>query len=88
MLGVIIGVAALVSVISLGDVMQGFVRGELDRTTDLQLVTLAAQTGRLVNGEMGELSRLADLHTRRPGGSHRSITARTGFGHATLWTVH
>lgn len=51
MLGVIIGVAALVSVISLGDVMQGFVRGELDRTTDLQLVTLTAQTGMLVNGE-------------------------------------
>lgn len=51
MLGVIIGVAALVSVISLGDVMQGFVRGELDRTTDLQLVTLSAQTGMLVNGE-------------------------------------
>ncbi|MEO7362386.1 MAG: ABC transporter permease [Gemmatimonadaceae bacterium] len=51
MLGVIIGVAALVSVISLGDVMQGFVRGELDRTTDLQQVTLTAQTGMLVNGE-------------------------------------
>lgn len=51
MLGVIIGVAALVSVISLGDVMQGFVRGELDRTTDLQMVTLSAQTGMLVNGE-------------------------------------
>ncbi|MEO7998638.1 MAG: ABC transporter permease, partial [Gemmatimonadaceae bacterium] len=51
MLGVIIGVAALVSVISLGDVMQGFVRGELDRTTDLQMIVLTAQTRILVNGE-------------------------------------
>lgn len=51
MLGVIIGVAALVSVISLGDVMQGFVRGELDRTTDLQMITLTAQTRMLVDGE-------------------------------------
>ncbi|MGV3710613.1 MAG: ABC transporter permease [Gemmatimonas sp.] len=51
MLGVIIGVAALVSVISLGDVMQAFVRGELERTTDLQLFTVAARTSMLVDGE-------------------------------------
>ncbi|MEP6835482.1 MAG: ABC transporter permease [Gemmatimonas sp.] len=51
MLGVIIGVAALVSVISLGDVMQGFVRGELDRTTDLQMITIVAQKQMVVNGE-------------------------------------
>lgn len=50
MLGVIIGVAALVSVISLGDVMQGFVRGELDRTTDLQMITLVAQKQMMVDG--------------------------------------
>jgi len=51
MLGVIIGVAALVSVISLGDVMQGFVRGELERTTDLQMITIVAQKQMLVDGE-------------------------------------
>jgi putative ABC transport system permease protein len=51
MLGVIIGVAALVSVISLGDVMQGYVRGELERTTDLQMVTVVAQTSMVVDGE-------------------------------------
>lgn len=51
MLGVIIGVAALVSVISLGDVMQGFVRGELDRTTDLQMITISAQSSMVVDGE-------------------------------------
>jgi len=51
MLGVIIGVAALVSVISLGDVMQGFVRGELERTTDLQMLVVTAQTSMVVDGE-------------------------------------
>ena len=51
MLGVIIGVAALVSVISLGDVMQGFVRGELERTTDLQMITIVAQKQMVVDGE-------------------------------------
>jgi putative ABC transport system permease protein len=51
MLGVIIGVAALVSVISLGDVMQGFVRGELERTTDLQMLVISAQTSMVVDGE-------------------------------------
>ncbi|MEP6764442.1 MAG: ABC transporter permease [Gemmatimonadaceae bacterium] len=51
MLGVIIGVAALVSVISLGDVMQAFVRGELERTTDLQNLVVHAQTQRLVEGD-------------------------------------
>ncbi len=51
MLGVIIGVAALVSVVSLGDVMQGFVRGELERTTDLQQITLVAQKQLVVDGE-------------------------------------
>jgi putative ABC transport system permease protein len=49
-LGVIIGVGALVSVLSLGDAMQGFVRGELDRTTDLQLVVMRAKTRRMIDG--------------------------------------
>ncbi|MBC8088211.1 MAG: ABC transporter permease [Phycisphaerae bacterium] len=51
MLGVIIGVAALVSVVSLGDVMQGFVRGELERTTDLQMLIMSAQKSMIVDGE-------------------------------------
>lgn len=51
MLGVVIGVAALVSVTSLGDVMQRFVRSELARTTDLQMITLSVQTRELVDGE-------------------------------------
>ncbi len=49
-LGVIIGVGALVAVLSLGDAMQIFVRGELDRKTDLQLVVMRARTTVLVDG--------------------------------------
>jgi len=49
-LGVIIGVGALVSVLSLGDAMQQFVRSELSRTTDLQHLVIRAQTEVLVNG--------------------------------------
>ncbi len=50
-LGVIIGVAALVAVLTLGDAMQGFVRGELERTTDVQTVTVSAKSRILVDGE-------------------------------------
>ncbi|HEY0929916.1 MAG TPA: ABC transporter permease [Gemmatimonas sp.] len=49
-LGVIIGVGALVSVLSLSDAMQRFVRGELSRTTDLQNLTIRAQTQVMQNG--------------------------------------
>ncbi len=50
-LGVIIGVAALVAVLSLGDAMQAFVRSEIDRVTDVQSVTIEPRTWRLVDGE-------------------------------------
>ena len=50
-LGVVIGVGALVSVLSLGDAMQGFVRGELERTTDVQTLSMRAKTQELIDGE-------------------------------------
>ncbi|WP_075071542.1 ABC transporter permease [Gemmatimonas phototrophica] len=49
-LGVIIGVAALVAVLSLGDAMQAFVRSEIDRVTDVQSVTIEPRTFRLIDG--------------------------------------
>lgn len=49
-LGVIIGVGALVAVLSLSDAMQRFARGEVSRTTDLQQVTVQAQTQVVVDG--------------------------------------
>ncbi len=50
-LGVIIGVAALVSVLSLGDAMENFVRKELERSTDVQTVVVRAKPFILVDGE-------------------------------------
>ncbi|MDB4913798.1 MAG: putative rane protein [Gemmatimonadetes bacterium] len=49
-LGVIIGVGALVSVLSLGDGMEHFVRSELARKTDVQTVTLSSRSGDWIDG--------------------------------------
>ena len=45
-LGVIIGVAALVSVLSLGDTFQAFARAQVGRFTDVQSVSIQPITGR------------------------------------------
>ncbi len=50
-LGVIIGVGALVAVLSLGDAMEKFARNELERTTDVQTVIVRARTYEYVNGQ-------------------------------------
>jgi putative ABC transport system permease protein len=50
-LGVIVGVAALVAVLSLGDAMESYVRSELARTTDVQAVTVQARTRVQRDGE-------------------------------------
>ena len=50
-LGVIIGVGALVSVLSLGDSMERFARNQLARTTDVQTVTLKAKRGDWIDGK-------------------------------------
>jgi len=49
-LGVIIGVGSLVAVLSLGDGMERFTRAEVERTTDVQSVTLSSRTGEMVDG--------------------------------------
>jgi len=49
-LGVVIGVASLVAVLSLGDGMEGYVRGELERTTSLQNVSISPVTADTLDG--------------------------------------
>ena len=49
-LGIVIGVASLVAVLSLGDGMQQFVRRQVDETTDLQAIGVNPQTTRMVDG--------------------------------------
>ena len=49
-LGIVIGVAALVSVLSVGDGMERLARREIGRTTDLQRVVIATRQFRIVDG--------------------------------------
>jgi putative ABC transport system permease protein len=50
-LGIIMGVGALVSVLSLGDGMERFARDQISQTTDLQTVTLTPSMFRTVDGQ-------------------------------------
>jgi putative ABC transport system permease protein len=50
-LGVIIGVASLVAVLSLGDGMERMARSEVERTTDVQTVTVTSRTSETIDGQ-------------------------------------
>jgi len=50
-LGVIIGVASLVAVLSLGDGMERMARAEVERTTDVQTVSVTSKTTETVDGQ-------------------------------------
>ena len=50
-LGIIMGVAALVSVLSLGDGMERYAREQIERTTDLLSVSVAPSLFRTVDGQ-------------------------------------
>ena len=50
-LGIIIGAAALVAVLALGDGMQRFAREQIERTTDLQTITITPSLFRTVDGQ-------------------------------------
>jgi putative ABC transport system permease protein len=50
-LGVIIGVASLVAVLSLGDGMERMARDEIERTTDVQTVSVESKTTETVDGQ-------------------------------------
>ncbi|HEV8233456.1 MAG TPA: ABC transporter permease [Gemmatimonadaceae bacterium] len=49
-LGIIMGVGALVSVLSLGDGVEHYARKQIERTTDLQVINITAQRFRNVDG--------------------------------------
>ena len=60
-LGIIMGVAALVSVLSLGDGMERYAREQISRTTDLQSVTVAPSLFRTVDGQRFPRTDVASL---------------------------
>src|SRR3954469_20962659 len=49
-LGIIMGAGALVSVLSLGDGVEHYARRQIERTTDLQTISVSAQRFRDVDG--------------------------------------
>src|SRR5437016_9455448 len=49
-LGIVIGVAALVSVLSVGDGMERLAREQIGKTTDLQRIAVAPRLFRIVDG--------------------------------------
>ena len=51
-LGVVIGVASLVAVRCLGDGMERAARSQIERTTDVQTVSIAARTTERVDGQV------------------------------------
>lgn len=50
-LGIVIGVASLVAVLSLGDGMEHYVRSQIGETTDLQAIGISARRTREVDGQ-------------------------------------
>ncbi len=50
-LGIVMGVAALVAVLSLGDGMQDYAREQIERTTDLQTISVSPQLFEMVDGK-------------------------------------
>ncbi len=49
-LGVVIGVGALVAVLSVGDGVERFARSEIEHSTDLLMISVVARTSRPMNG--------------------------------------
>jgi len=91
-LGIIMGVGALVSVLSLGDGVEHYARRQIERTTDLQTIAVNAQRYRDVDGVMVENSNVptftvADADSLRQAvGSGNAValvrSARALSGHA------
>jgi ABC-type antimicrobial peptide transport system permease subunit len=60
-LGVIIGVSALVAVLSVGDGLERSVRTQIEQTTDLQAVSVAARTREDIDGQSFPIATPAKL---------------------------
>src|SRR5690349_22479989 len=45
------GVASLISVLSLGDGFERFARAQIERTTDLQMISISPRTTQIIDGQ-------------------------------------
>ena len=76
-LGIIMGVAALVSVLSLGDGMEQYARDQISRTTDLQTVVVTPSLFRRVDGQQFPRSDVVSL-TREDAAAIASVVGADG----------
>jgi putative ABC transport system permease protein len=81
-LGVIIGVSALVAVLSVGDGMERSVRAQIAQTTDLQAIAISAKTHEEVDGQSFPLANPVQLSAA----DAKRIRALEGVKSVTLAT--
>jgi putative ABC transport system permease protein len=81
-LGVIIGVSALVAVLSIGDSMERSVRAQIEETTDLQAITVSSRAMEEVDGQYFPLPNPVRLSVD----DARKIRALPGVKSVTLTT--
>src|SRR5689334_3138960 len=72
-LGVIMGAGALVSVLSLGDGVEHYARKQIERTTDLQTITVSPQRFRDVDGIQVENSNVPTFTVAEADSLQRAI---------------
>src|SRR5688572_30594314 len=78
-LGVIIGVSALVAVLSVGDGMERSVRAQIEQTTDFQAIQVRARTTEEIDGQFFPLAHpvrltVDDARRIRDLGGSKSVT--------------
>ena len=89
-LGVIIGVASLVAVLSLGDGMEAYARRQVERTTSVQNVTISPVTADTVDGILVAREQWTLLGKDEVADAERSVRGARAVGMAyngtTLFT--
>ena len=83
-LGVIMGAGALVSVLSLGDGVEHYARRQIERTTDLQTITVSPQRFRDVDGIQMENSNVPTFTIAEADSLQRAVGAG---GDVALYTL-
>lgn len=80
-LGVVIGAAALVAVLALGDGMERFVREQIARSTDVQSILVASKTSVTIDGQTFPVD---DYPVFTPADAEAIVAASPGAEQATL----
>lgn len=86
-LGLVIGVAALVGVLSLGDGLEAFARDQIEQTTDLNMVTVSSKTTDMVDGLRVRRPDAITLSVSDAASLRREVAAEAGVAYASREAV-